>query len=261
VLLDAVTGAVTHTINKQHVLGLAFSPDGRYLAAGGGGGNFNDVAVFRLSATDAPRHFKHKYWATCVAFSPDGRLLASGSGDDSHSGHNSSVNHPSSVRVWDLATGQEVMYLQQRHSVWGVAFSPDGRLLAGATGDYKNPKGGIPGEVLIWDVSTGRLLHTLKGHKACVWSVAFSPDGRRLVSGSGSWNSKELPGEVKIWDVAIGQELLTLNGHWGAVFSAAFSPDGQYLATAGKDGTVRIWDGSRGAATFTTRTTPVPPSP
>jgi WD40 repeat protein len=87
----------------------------------------------------------------------------------------------------------------------------------------------------VWDASSGREMHVLKGHRNFVYSVEFSPDGSRLASASGDRTAK-------LWDVATGQELLTLRGHTDELFSVAFSPDGCWLATAGRDQTVKLWD-------------------
>ncbi len=95
----------------------------------------------------------------------------------------------------------------------------------------------------IWDSTTGKELLALKGHAGAVWSVAFSPDGQRLASGS---NDKT----VKIWDSATGKELFTLKGHAGRVMSVAFSPDGQRLASGSNDQTVKIWDSATGKELF-----------
>jgi WD40 repeat protein len=76
---------------------------------------------------------------------------------------------------------------------------------------------------------------TLKGHTERVLSVAFSPDGKRIVSGS-------LDKRVKVWDADKGVETLTLKGHTDGVMSVAFSPDGKRLVSGSWDHTVKVWD-------------------
>ena len=96
----------------------------------------------------------------------------------------------------------------------------------------------------MWDAETGQETLTLKGHTSAVISVAFSPDGKRLASGSDDRT-------VKVWDAATGQETLTLKGHTGSVRSVAFSPDGKRLASASDDRTVKVWDAATGQETLT----------
>ncbi len=112
----------------------------------------------------------------------------------------------------------------------GVAFSPDGRLLATASYDET---------ARLWDPATGNYLRTLTGHTSVVFGVAFSPDGRLLATAS-------YDKTARLWDPATGEHLRTLTGHTSVVFGVAFSPDGRLLATAGDDGSARLWDPATG---------------
>jgi WD40 repeat protein len=89
--------------------------------------------------------------------------------------------------------------------------------------------------VRLWDVHTGQCLKTLSGHTNWVSSVAFSPDGRLLASGSNDQT-------VRLWDISTGQSLKTLSGHTNWVWSVAFSPDGRLLASGSADATLKLWD-------------------
>jgi WD40 repeat protein len=93
----------------------------------------------------------------------------------------------------------------------------------------------------VWNVQTGAELFTLKGHTGLVFSVAFSPDGKRLATGAGIGDGGQ-GGELKVWDARTGQELLTLDGISGLSNGVAFNPDGRRLVGRGRDRTVKIWD-------------------
>jgi WD40 repeat protein len=123
--------------------------------------------------------------------------------------------------------------------VLGVAFSPDGALLAAAGG---NPS--QFGEVRIWEVETWREVKTFRGHRDQLLALAFSPDGTRIATAS-------YDRSIKLWDVKSGAELQTLKDHTEAVFAIAFSPDGQRLASASSDRTVKIWDVTTGERVLT----------
>jgi len=122
-----------------------------------------------------------------------------------------------------------------------VAFSPDGRLLASGSNDDT---------VKLWDVATGVVVRTLKGHRyaSVVLSVAFSPDGKVLASGSGD-------NTVTLWELATGQELHTLGSHtddfFSHVYSVAFSPDGKLIASGHSDHTITLWDAATGVVVRT----------
>ena len=152
-----------------------------------------------------------------MAYSPEGTLLAAAG----------------SLGIWlyDTATYDEIALLTgHTREVYGIAFSPDGSILASASDDRT---------VRLWDVATGDTLKTLTGHTDFVYSVAFSPDGSILASGSGD-------DTIRVWDAATGERLNTLTGHTNHVYGIAFSPDGETLASGSRDTTIRLWDVATG---------------
>ncbi|MFZ0038799.1 MAG: caspase family protein [Candidatus Acidiferrales bacterium] len=229
-LLDVPTGHELRTLEASPVntLALAFSPDGRTVAAGGGPDPDTGVGDFTIKVWDVPtgRPLRSLVGNTSevfsLAFSPDGRILASG-GSYNYASHTSDET----VKLWDVATGQ-ILHTLAGYSglIDAIAFGPDGRIVAAGGG----------GTVNLWDVATGAELHKLAGQvEKC---LAFSPDGRTIASGSGS--------KIKLWDVATGRELRTFTGHTGRVWSVRFSPDGRTLASGGSEGATRIWDVASG---------------
>src|ERR1700731_4755756 len=110
----------------------------------------------------------------------------------------------------------------------GIAFSPDGALLAVCSAHHAE----------IID-PRGRVLRLIRGHAGTVADVAFSPDGRAIVTGS-------YDGTARTWDVTTGMPLVTFAGHGDAVYAVAFSPDGTRIATASGDETARVWDAASG---------------
>ena len=137
-----------------------------------------------------------------------------------------------SVWFYDTAPGAETQYAE----VWlynrtikqysATALSPDGKIAATASNDDKTVK--------LWDTASGQELATLHGHAGPIQCMTFSPDGKRLVTGSEDRT-------VKLWDVATRQEVATLKGHMETVSSVKFSSDGKILATVGNDHIVKVW--------------------
>jgi uncharacterized delta-60 repeat protein len=139
--------------------------------------------------------------------------------------------------LWQLCHS-ELFTLQHTDPVQSIAFSPDGKILAVGTGTESKLQPQFfanTGMVKLWDINTRQEMATFEGHMSNVFSIAFSPDGKTLATGSSDRT-------VKLWDIPTGQELATLTGHAGAVFFVSFSPDGKTLATGSWDNTVKLWD-------------------
>ncbi|MFI0607111.1 MAG: caspase family protein [Anaerolineae bacterium] len=201
--------------HSSSVESVAFSPDGKTLAAGSEG-----TIILWDVASRSPIGQPlagHSDYVLSVAFSPDGKTLASGSRDNT-------------IILWDVASWSPIGQPLDGHSsyVTSVAFSPDGKTLASGSYDKR---------IILWDVaSRSPIGQPLDGHSDAVLSVAFSPDGKTLASGSGDET-------IMLWDVTsrspIGQPM---DGHSDAVYSVAFSPDGTTLASGSWGGTIILWD-------------------
>jgi len=206
-LWQASDGTLLHTLQGQSgkVCSLAFSPDGRVLLAGTWDGPVN---LWRISDGALLRSLEgHTGGVVSVALSPAGTMVASASLDGA-------------VRVWDESTGALIHELDRLPVTTGVAFSPDGSMLA--TGQQ------------LWRVADWSPMETMASARDGMGNVAFSPDGKLLAAGN-AWY------EVRWWRVADGALLRTVKGHTDSVNSVAFSPDGNTLVSGSLDGTVKLW--------------------
>ncbi|MBN2549283.1 MAG: VWA domain-containing protein [Anaerolineales bacterium] len=197
---------------EEYINAAAFSPDGRYLAAGMASGA---IQLWDVNRREMVRKFSgHSAYVTQLDFSPDGELLVSSADDKS-------------VRLWNVSSGQQTQKITLEWEAYSVAFSPDG--LTFATGSRVKNK-----EVQTWEASSGRLVRTFRGHGNTVLDVSFSPDGGVLASASMDEN-------IILWDVASGRQLKKLSGHSDIVRTVVFSPDGSLVASAGNDSNILVW--------------------
>jgi WD40 repeat protein len=120
--------------------------------------------------------------------------------------------------------------------VTALAVTADGKTLASASGVYdRKAERWAEGEIKIWNLKTGELITTWRGHTKLITSVVFLPDGKTLVSAG---EDKD----IIIWDAEQGQEKRTLRGQSGAITALAQTPDGKTLASGSSDRTIRLWD-------------------
>jgi WD40 repeat protein len=230
-LWDVASGQLIKgfTGHSDTVTSVAFSPDGRFLVTG----SFDrTVRLWDVHSGAQVRTLVHTYPVTSVAFSPDGRfVLAGGLG-------NKAV-------LWDSGSGAEVRsFSVQSEPLSSVAFSPDGQQVL---------TGGWDGTSRLWDTQTGAEIRAFSGHPAgqisrqltlfVGRSVAFSPDGRFVLTGSYEDESATL------WDALSGASIRDFSGHADALVSVAFSPDGRLMLTGGRGNIAKIWDAQSGRQT------------
>jgi WD40 repeat protein len=252
--------AIVLSGHTEEVLSVAFRPDGEQVATGGK----DRTARLWAAATGKellrlPETGAHEGPVSAVAFLNGGQMLISAAGNRINAAE------PGGVRIWP-AEAPNVHKLGEPHGAWTLATTPHGKTFAWAGGGkqvklweitrpdrqvYPPLKTGVlaialsaDGRTLaatedwavrLWNTADKQEQTTLVGHKGRVSSLAFSPDGRTLASGS--WDKR-----VTFWDVASGRARQTYDWDIGGVRTVAFSPDGLLAAAAGDSGRVVVWD-------------------
>ncbi len=259
-LAAALSAAWPATIDTRGLCDLAFSPDGRRLAVGRvleerEGARVRTVgqvelwdtttgertAVLDPATREMSQDFLH---LKRVAFSADGKQLATVDARVAWaSSSEKGLPPPADVRIWDTATGRLVRTLEKAGEQ--VVFSPDGRWIAVLrTSHSVQPAGGVlrkaeGGSVRFWDARTGEPAFALDERAAPVGRLAFTPDGRYLVTARKESFAKRA---IVVWEMtADGPRPVHRFGE-GGITSLAVSPDGRYLATAEHPGDVDVWE-------------------
>jgi len=243
------------TIHSQsRVNAIAISPDGMLIASGG----YKGVVRIWDSRSHQPigKAGKHQSYIYSLCFSPDSRWLVSASKDKTIRkwdcgtgqaigspllGHTDDVNSvctdgqriisgsvDGTIRIWSCDTHELIgAPIDLGNTVWAVAVSNNGHIAAG-----------VVEVVYIIGIETRQRI-ALRGHTGNVWTVAISPDGSQVVSGSTDRT-------IRIWDVQTRRETHKLDGHENSVNYVAFSSDGHWIASGSDDTTVRVWNSQTG---------------
>ncbi|GHV96328.1 hypothetical protein AGMMS50293_26480 [Spirochaetia bacterium] len=221
---DAVTTQLTAEFNskKGEVSSAALYNNDNSVVSGLSDGT---LLVWDVTSDKKTLQFKEDVSITAVQFKSDKKILT---------GLANGV-----IKLRDEKTGTELKRFEGGHSgyITAVVFSSDEKLIASCSWDTS---------VIIWDAETAEIVQNLKGHGDPVHSVAFSPNGERLVSASGSIFSSTGDRTIRIWDVKTGENIQTIYEHSGNVNSAAYSPDGYHILSCSYDGTTRIWNAATG---------------
>jgi WD40 repeat protein len=224
-LWDAASGTLIAVL-KGHgdtIFSLAFSPDSCRLVSRSGDGTLRSWNTETGTALAVMRcdDVKNRGGPQSVVITPDGRCIVTGTLDG--------------LRRWDLATGAELGRVPlPLHNVRILAVRAQDGLLA-ASGNGR--------DIVLFDLKSGQvrtvLTHPTSASEFFNHSLAFSPDGRQLLS-AGSTR------DIHLWDVESGKLIRELRGHTGEVFAAIFHPHSQRIVSAGRDRVIRIWDPAHG---------------
>jgi WD40 repeat protein len=210
-LWEVSSGRLVRTFQgpTEYVFAVAFSPDGKTLAAVGR----NRTVYLWHARTGEPVGILGEQAGNVdrAAWSPDGKTLACG------------FSRPTRTHFWNLAAGRLAGPLPDAY--W-AAWSPDGKRLASFSPDQR---------VRLWDAESLQQQRVLPQTSYAVWAAAWSPDGKTLATG---WNDNT----VRLWDASSGDLRRTIPGHTNTVKVLAWSPDGRLLASAGDDSFTRIWE-------------------
>jgi len=210
------TGVSAVAVSKDGKLALSSSGFGALALSAG-------VSLWNVeNGQEARRLDALKTAANSLALSPDGRRALLGCEDGS-------------LRLWDVTKAKELRVIRGDFlsGARSVVFSPDGRLAATGGGDA------VDTVVRLWDSATVKALGSFKGHKGAAPALAFSADGRLLLTGG--WDST-----VRLWDVKTRKQQKLFAGHTRNVHSVAISPDGTRILSGSADKTLRLWDASSG---------------
>jgi dipeptidyl aminopeptidase/acylaminoacyl peptidase len=198
------------------VQALAYSPDGQIIASAG----FQEVILWDVQTGQIRQRFTgFRDRVTALDFSRDGKYLATGGGAPTEDGE---------LRLIELPSGKIVFDKRDAHSdtIFGVRFSPDGKLLASCGADKF---------VKVWEVPSGKFVKSFEGHTHHVMDVGWKGDGKLLASCSAD-------NTVKVWDYEKGEQVRTIQAHGKQATRMAFLANGTQFITISGEGSAKMWN-------------------
>ncbi|MBN1680705.1 MAG: protein kinase [Anaerolineae bacterium] len=240
VILDVETGATIMPLPGYNT-GAAFMRDGRAVLVG----MVSELRLLAIQYGAEVRQFSTDFPPLLATLSPDGRTLFVAIDN----GFEMEDARECAIVLFDVESGQETqrfgldtpLIRELGCPVTSLALSPDGHT-ALVGGGRAIAKAGSEGPAVLWDVTTGEVLHILEGPSGGFSAVVFSPDGQTALTGGRNEFT------VILWDVESGQEIRRLTGHTNTVWRVVFSPDGQTALSSGQDGLVILWNLATGEA-------------
>ena len=190
---------------------IAVSPDGKFLASGS-----ENILLWDVKSGKEVRRINgHESVINSLVFSPDGTMLLSCSSD-------------MTIKLWNIETGKQVRSFEgHRTQVKSIAFSPDGKSFVSVS---------LSG-MRLWNINSGEMIHSFDDHNGS-YDVAFSPDGKYIVSGVGV----DSENRIELWDAETFKSLKYFDGHKSIIYCLSFSPDGKYVLSGSEDKTLKLWN-------------------
>ncbi|HXM42688.1 MAG TPA: c-type cytochrome domain-containing protein [Bryobacteraceae bacterium] len=218
-LVEPETGKVVATLpgEAEDVRAVAFSPDGKLLAAAGGlPARAGEVKIWDVEKRAVLRTIAgHTDCIYAVAFAPDGKSVAT-------------AGYDKLIKLWDVDRGKEIRTLKDHiDAVYALAFTPDGKRLVSASADRG---------VKVWDVASGERIYTLTEATDGLNTLAIDPAGKRVAAAG-------IDRTIRVWSLGekSGTLLNSLIAHEDAILQLAWSPDGNYLISSSADKEVKVF--------------------